>query len=225
MILFNLKEDNMSAKIIVITNQKGGCGKTTITMNLVPAFVKDDLKVLVVDGDPQGSATRWASSANEANPYPAPIIGLSNANDKAHNEIKKHIHNYDYIIVDCPPAVDSVFSQSALLVADLALVPIKPTPPDLWAAVGIKKVINSVSVQNENLISKLVISMRQSNSMNNEVLSILKDFGIDMLDSNIFQRTSYTQAALGTSVLNLKDQKAIAEINGLYHEIMKILNA
>ncbi|MCX8515044.1 MAG: AAA family ATPase [Burkholderiales bacterium] len=213
----------MPAKIIVITNQKGGCGKTTVTMNLVPAFVKNGFKVLIVDGDPQGTATRWASAASDNNPYPAPVIGLSNTNDKAHNEIKKHIHNYDYIIVDCPPAADSEFSQSALLVADLALVPIKPTPPDLWAAVGIKKVINSVLVQNENLISKLVISMRQTNSMNNEVLSILKDFGIEMLNSNIFQRTAYTQASLGTSVLHLKDPKAIAEISGLYAEIIALL--
>ena len=110
------------------------------------------------------------------------------------------------------------------MVADLALGPIKPTPPDLWAAVGIKKVINSVLVQNENLISKLVVSMRQSNSMNNDVLTILKDFGIEMLTSNIFQRTAYTQASLGTSVLCLKDAKASAEISGLYSEIIKLLN-
>ena len=192
-------------------------------MNLVPAFIKNGFKVLIVDGDPQGTATRWAAAASDNNPYPAPVIGLSNTNDKAHNEIKKHIHNYDYIIVDCPPAADSEFSQSALLVADLALVPIKPTPPDLWAAVGIKKVINSVLVQNENLISRLVISMRQTNSMNSEVLDILKDFGIEMLKSNIFQRTVYTQASLGTSVLYLKDPKAIAEINDLYAEIIKLL--
>ena len=65
--------------------------------------------------------------------------------------------------------------------------------------------------------------MRQTNSMNNDVLSILKDFGIEMLNSHIFQRTIYTQASLGTSVLNLKDQKAIAEIKGLHKEVKKLL--
>ena len=70
--------------------------------------------------------------------------------------------------------------RSSFKKATTKLEPIKPTPPDLWAAVGIKKVINSVLVQNENLISRLVISMRQTNSMNNEVLSILKDSDIKL---------------------------------------------
>ncbi|MEH2402833.1 ParA family protein [Nostoc sp.] len=53
--------------------------------------------------------------------------------------------DYDYIIIDCPPAADSPVPQSALLIADLALVPIMPSPLDMWAAVGIRQVIQNIS--------------------------------------------------------------------------------
>ncbi|MBY0378432.1 MAG: ParA family protein, partial [Gammaproteobacteria bacterium] len=57
------------AKIIVLTNQKGGCGKTTLTMNIA-GVIGNNKKVLIIDGDPQGSATRWASSASDDHPFP-----------------------------------------------------------------------------------------------------------------------------------------------------------
>ena len=215
----------MPAKIIVITNQKGGCGKTTITMNLAPAIAKSGVRVLVVDGDPQGTSTRWAASANEEAPFPTHVIGLANTTNKAHQEIKKFIDNYDYILVDCPPSVENPFTDSALLVADLALVPIKPTPADLWAAVGIKKVIKSASNFNESLLSRIVVSMGQSNSMSKDVSDIMDEFGIEKLNTKIYQRTVYTQATLrGGSVFDFKDEKAISEISRLAKEVLAILN-
>lgn len=214
----------MTAKIIVVTNQKGGCGKTTIAMNLVPTLINKGSKVLVIDGDPQGTASRWAASANEDKPYPAPVIGLSNSDKKAHQEIKKFIKDYDYIVVDCPPAVDSPFTASALLVADLAIVPIKPTPADLWAAVGIKKLLDTATDFNENLKSRIVISMSQRNNMNNDVVKAIDNLEIEKLKSTISQRTSYTQATLlGGSVHDLSDAKAIIEIDDLSDEILNIL--
>jgi hypothetical protein len=91
--------------------------------------------------DPQGTATRWAASAEDEKPFPSAVIGLSAANEKVHREVKKFIGDYDCILIDCPPDADSPVPQSALLIADLALVPIIPSPLDLWAAVGIRQVI------------------------------------------------------------------------------------
>lgn len=217
----------MSAKIIVITNQKGGCGKTTLTMNLAPGISRvTGKRVLVVDGDPQGTATRWAASADEKSPFPAHVMGLSHAEGKAHQEIKKFIDNYDYILVDCPPSVDNNFTDSSLLVADLALVPVKPTPADLWAAVGIKKVIKSAGSFNEALQARLVASMCQLNSiMSKDVIETMGEFGIEKFETNVSQRTAYTQATLsGGSVFNLKDEKAISEITKLTKEVLNILH-
>ena len=212
----------MAAKIIVLTNQKGGCGKTTITMNIAPAIAKKGFKVLVVDGDPQGTATRWASSAEDEHPYPVPVIGLANTEKKAHREIEKHVNNYDYILVDCPPAIESSFPASALLVADLAIIPIKPTPPDMWAAIGIKKLLKMVNDIRE-FESRILISMAQNNTLSEKVTQILSDFDIPKLTASVGQRVVYCQSSIGSSVYDFKDQKAIAEIESLTNEILSIV--
>lgn len=84
--------------------------------------------MLVVDADPQATATRWAATAEDNKPFPATVVGLSAASAKVHREVRRFVEDYKYIIVDCPPAADSPVPQSALLVADLALVPLIPSP-------------------------------------------------------------------------------------------------
>lgn len=215
-----------TTKVITVANQKGGCGKTTITMQLAGALGYDNLRVLIVDADPQSTATRWASNAKDTNPFPAHIAGLSAAGTKVHQEVKKYMGQYDYIIIDCPPAVDSHISQSALLISDLVLIPIIPSPADLWAAVGIQELIERIKDINENLIARLVVNMCQPNiSLTQEVLEILRDFGVEMLKSKLCLRTVYRQsAALGKVVYGIKGaEKAISEISNLKKEIITLL--
>lgn len=215
----------MPAKIIVVTNQKGGCGKTTIVMNIAGIMAKTS-KVLVIDGDPQGSASRWAASASDEKPFPAAISGLSHANDKVHREIKKHVDDYDYIVVDCPPSVESNFTSSALLVADLALIPVIPSPTDLWAAIGIQKLITSVSAINETLEARIIANMCQGNaSISKEALSLLEEFEFSKVSTNIYHRTAYRQAAaFGGTVDDLDNIKARQEMKNLIAEIHGVLN-
>ena len=90
------------------------------------------------------------------------VVGLSGAGEKVHREVKKFVDDYDYIFIDCPPAVDSPIPQSALLVSDLVIVPVLPSPLDLWASVGIKKVISNVLAINEDLKAGLLINQCQA---------------------------------------------------------------
>ena len=120
----------MPAKIIVAANQKGGCGKTTVALQFGGTLGRNGHRVLIVDADPQGTATRWAASALDETPFPAHVAGLAAAGGKVHREIKKYLESYDFILVDCPPAVESPVPQSVLLIADLALMPIIPSPAD-----------------------------------------------------------------------------------------------
>jgi len=213
------------AKIITIANQKGGCGKTTVAMQLAGGLGHDKFRVLVVDADPQGTATRWAANAENSAPFPAHIAGLSAAGIKAHMEVKKYVDQYDYIIIDCPPAVDSVIPQSALMISDLVLVPVVPSPADLWAAVGIQELIAKLKGINDSLQARIVINMCQANiNLTQEVLDILEDFEIGMLETKLTLRTAYRQsAALGKSVYELKGaEKAVIEINRLKEEILTL---
>jgi chromosome partitioning protein len=218
----------MSAKIIAVANQKGGSGKTTVSMQLAGAIARRGNKVLVVDADPQGTATRWAASAEDEHPFPASVVGLSAASAKVHREVKKFIDDYNYIIIDCPPAADSPVPQSALLIADLVLVPLIPSPLDMWAAVGIRQVIANVSDLNEGLKSRLVLNQCQPNTtLTQETLEVLPEFGIELANAQLRHRQVYRQSAVfGQTVHDFggKASAAIEEMETLTDEVFKILS-
>jgi chromosome partitioning protein len=219
----------MTAKIITVCNQKGGSGKTTLSMHLAGTLARRKNKVLVVDADPQGTATRWAASADDDKPFPASVVGLSAASEKVHREVKKFVENYDFIIIDCPPAADSPVPQSALLIADLALVPIIPSPLDLWASVGIRKVIENVGDINETLKARLVVNQCQpKTNLAKEALEVLPEFGIKVCKNYLRQRTAYRQSAVfGQTVQDFgsKASNAIAEVEALTDEILSVLKS
>ena len=218
----------MTAKIITVANQKGGSGKTTVSMQLAGTLARRGYRVLVVDADPQATATRWAASAaSDDIPFPASVVGLSAANEKVHREVRKFIDDYSVIIIDCPPAADSQVPQSALLVADLVLVPIIPSPLDMWAAVGIKQVIANVSEINDTLQARLLLNQCQPRTtLAQEAQEILPAFGIETAISKLCHRQVYRKAAVfGKTVHDFgrKAAAAIAEIDSLADEVFEIL--
>lgn len=204
----------MTARIVAVTNQKGGSGKTTVAMVLAGTWGRRGRRVMVIDADAQGTATQYAASAPDDRPFPASVSGLSAAGDKIHREIRKHVEDYDVIVVDCPPSVDAVTPQSALLVADLALIPIVPSPADLWAAVGTRQLIERIGVINQTLASRLVINASQPQiRLTRAVIDELDDFGIERLPATLASRTAFRQAmALGVAIQDLGSAaKAAAE--------------
>jgi len=217
----------MPAKIITIANQKGGCGKTTLTMQLAGTLGKRGQSVLVIDADPQGTAVRWAASAPDEHPFPARVVSLSAAGGKVHREAKKFIADYAYLLIDCPPAIDSPVPQSALLISDLALVPIIPSPADLWAATGIQKLIDLVMPVNEELQTRLVANMVQATSLSRDALEAMERFGIPQLRASLGLRTAYRQSAVWGGVVQDQPKEAkvaIKEIDALLDEVLAVLH-
>jgi len=217
----------MPARIIVVANQKGGSGKTTIAMGLAGTLGRRGHKVLVVDADQQATATQWAKAAPDDNPFPANVSGLSAAGDKVHREVKKYLGDYDFIVVDCPPAVDSAVPASALMIADLALVPIIPSPPDIWAARGIRTLIENVrDTVNEGIQARLVPNMCQPNTqITRQALELLDGFAIARTAASLHLRTAHRQAAaLGGTVHDFDGAGSAAqELNTLTDEVLALL--
>jgi len=216
----------MPAKVVTICNQKGGPGKTTVTIQLAGTLARRGLKVLIVDADPQGSATRWVASAEEE-PFPAAVVGLSAANTKVHREVQKLMEDYEIILIDCPPAVDSPIPQSALLISDLALVPVVPSPLDMWASVGIRQVIENAMHFNETLQARLVLNQHQpSTTLAKEALQVLPDFGIEVCKHSLGDRQVYRQSAVfGQTVHYFGNtaKDAIEEVEALATEVLSLL--
>jgi len=217
----------MPAKIIAAVNQKGGSGKTTLSMQLAGALARRGHEVLIVDADPQGTATRWAASAEDEQPFPATVAGLAAAGGKVHREVKKYVDRYDYIIIDCPPAVDSPVPQSALLIADLAVVPVIPSPPDLWASVGITKLIEHVRTINEELQAVIVLNQCQPQQvLTKDAIEILKEFQVPLAKGYLGDRAVYRQSSLyGQTVHDMgsRAEAAIREVTDLTEELLSLL--
>jgi len=218
----------MSAKIIAVVNQKGGSGKTTVTMQTGGTLALRKKVVLIIDGDDQNSAVEWASMAPEGNPFPARVFNLAAAGRKIHQEIKKYHDDYEYIFVDCPPAAESPISKSVLLVADLALVPFIPDGLNMSAAVRIRDAIEDAQIVNPNLKSLLVLNRVESKTnLTNEVLELLPEFNMPQSKVKLHKRTHYPETFLiGSTVHSLKSKArdAIDEIEAFTDELVEFLN-
>lgn len=215
----------MTAKILAVTNQKGGCGKTMVAMQLAGGLSRYG-RVLVVDADAQATATRWAASAPEDQPFPAVVTGLAAAGAKLHREVRKLLSDYDYILIDCPPSVDSPIPQSAMLISDLALIPIIPAPADLWATAGTRVLLEQAAVLNDGLRALLIPNMVPRTRLSDEVLATLGDYDLPIARAQLGQRTAYRESqAYGTTVHTLpRARDAVEEMEGLLLEVRAILD-
>jgi len=155
------------------------------------------------------------------------VVGLSAAGGRIHREVAKLIGDYAYIIIDCPPAMDSPVPQSALLVADLGLVPVIPSPLDLWAAVGIRQVIERIKDVNDRLQAWLVINeLEPRTSLAKEAKEILKGFGLPLMRTALHHRTVYRQSAVFGGIvhqLGNRAARAIGEVEALTDEVLALL--
>ena len=135
------------------------------------------------------------------------------------------------LLVDCPPAVDNPFTDSVLMVADLALIPIIPSPADFYASVNIVKVIKQIAAlreknnENDILHSRIIANIVKANViMSKEVIKAMEQSETVKLNTHVGDRTIYKQTILqGGSVFDFNDAKAVLEITELTKEILAIV--
>ncbi len=120
----------MSGKIVTVAQQKGGAGKTTLLAHLAVAFLQRGLKVAVLDSDPQRSLSLWARQ-REANVGGGLVVATASGATLA-AEARRLARGCDLLLIDCPPHTEEA-PQQAVKLADLVLVPVQPSPMDLWA--------------------------------------------------------------------------------------------
>jgi chromosome partitioning protein len=204
-------------KVIAILNQKGGVGKTTLAVHLATALARKKRSVILLDADPQGSALDWAA-ARQGNPL-FPVVGLPKSS--IHKELPTLAASYDIVVIDGPPRVYDV-ARSAIMAADLVLVPVQPSPYDVWAAKEIIDLLTEASVFKPSIRKAFVINRKIANTaIGRDVAQALSDYPIPVLSSAICQRVAFAESATqGLTVYELDpDMLASQEMDALAAEV------
>ncbi|MFZ4792459.1 MAG: ParA family partition ATPase [Candidatus Competibacteraceae bacterium] len=205
--------------ILAFLNQKGDVGKTTLAVHIAAALAQRGARVLLIDADPQGSALDWAASRTD--PPLFPVIGLPKP--KLHKEVPAHALNYEYILIDGPPRVNEL-ARSAIMAADQVVIPVQPSPYDVWAAKDIVDLIREAVIYHQNLTSAFVINRRIVNTaLGRDVAGALAGYAIPVLKTHICQRVAFAESAANGSTVLETDPSSLAslEIMALTEELVR----
>lgn len=205
--------------IIGVLNQKGGVGKTTLSVNIAAALAQGGARVLLIDSDPQGSSLDW-SAAREGEPLFS-VVGLPRAS--IHKEVGEIGKGYDHVVIDGPPRVTDL-ARSAIMASDVVLIPVQPSPYDIWAADEVVKLIQEAAVYKDGLKSVFVVNRKIANTaIGRDIGDALATYPMPVLTATVTQRVIYAEAAAqGKAVFEIDAQgPATVEIAALVAELLE----
>jgi chromosome partitioning protein len=208
----------MAPRVTAVINQKGGAGKTTLAVNLAAGLSLRG-STLLLDLDPQGSALQWASQGGSA--LPMPVQPGPASGDWA--PLRRQHAALSHLVLDCPPSLGDAVSKAALRHCDLVLVPVLPSPVDLWASLRLPEEIEQARRQRPQLRAWLVLNQVEPRSALSAAMhAAMAEFGLPVLRSRLQRRAVYRSAALdGVSVYQMgaRGAAAVAEFEALIQEV------
>jgi chromosome partitioning protein len=206
--------------IIALTGQKGGAGKSTTAIGLAVAAVERAHRVLLVDADPQGTARTWGEVAAE-NGHLTPTIIAMGATMHRPDQLPTLARPYDLTIIDCPPRHGDI-QRSALMVADIAVLPCGPSAADAWALTATLDVIAEARTLREQLKACVLITRKQGRTaLGKGARDVLGASGLPVLSTELGFRVAYQEAiAAGRGPTTFSPRDAAAsEIRNLLDEL------
>lgn len=210
-------------KVISILNQKGGSGKTTLSTNLARALQLMGNDVLLIDSDPQGSATDWYAACEEQT---VPVLAMPKPRLEAC--IKEISHGKDYILIDGAPQAHDL-AVSAIKASDFVLIPARPSPFDVWASGElVNRVKERIDITDGKLKAAFVISGAITGTrIASDLEEVLSGYNLPVLKARTCERVVYPMcAAAGKTVFDFtqRDPKAAEEIQSIANEIVENLS-
>jgi chromosome partitioning protein len=209
--------------IVAFVNQKGGVGKTTLALHVAGAWATRGRRVVVIDSDPQGSALDWSEQrAREGLPRLFGVLGL--ARDTLQLEAPEIARDVNHVLID-GSSRSAALMRSAMLAADLALVPAQPSPFDGWASAEMLRLLQEARTFRPRLIARFVLNRCGARTVSTrETAEALANHEPPLLASRVGQRVVFADAArTGRLVSEVpRSERAAREITALAAEIERI---
>lgn len=205
--------------VIAVVGNKGGVGKTTLSVNLAAGLAKR-APTAVIDADPQGSSLQWRAIAGDRGTLPV-YAAQADLGEQA----RELGQQYKVLILDCPPSVHAPQTNAALSVANLAMIPVQPSPMDLWATVHIEQAVADARGVNPGLKAVMVINQLEvRTTLSRLVRDALAEIDFPVAKTALRRRAVFRNAALeGKTVFEMGSvgADAAAELQQLIQEITK----
>lgn len=204
-----------AGKVIVVAQQKGGSGKTTLVVNLAAAYAHAGLRVALLDTDPQGSLGRWFMARRERLGDAGLEFSTSSAWGVSY-ECEKLRRMADVVLVDTPPKVDADL-RPALREADIVLVPIAASHVDLWATEGVL----DLARRERRQVAVVMNRVRNGTRLSDEVTVAAAELDPGMAAARLANRVAYGETlGQGLGIADVQRRgPALAEITALATEI------
>jgi chromosome partitioning protein len=202
--------------IISFLNQKGGVGKTTLSINVAACLSRLGHRVLLIDADKQASTSTWASLRDEA---PFQVVSLARAN-MARDAMQMAL-DYSHTVIDGPPHAEEI-ARSCIIASDFVALPIEPSGLSTWASELTVKQVREAQEFKPTLKCGFVVSRKIGKTViGRDIRNMAANTGIPILESEIEQRVAFAESlTMGQTIFEWAQESAAAhEIENLTKEI------
>jgi chromosome partitioning protein len=206
--------------IYACVNTKGGVGKTTTAVHLAVMLARQG-KTLLIDGDPQASAASWAAWRRESPQYEPSPTTTCLAGKAILSEGKQLATGFQHVVVDAGGR-DSIGLRSALLLAQMAIIPVGASNLDAAAMTDLLEVVELAKDYNPGLDVRVLLTRVDPRTKDAaEMLAFLNEQQLSVLPTKVCERVAFRRAiGEGATVAEIgRDPHAIAEIEGFFREV------